>query len=467
MRFHASRWGRWSIAVGLMIALGCGSPDSDSGSSDDQVPDYDVWVARSTDAGATWTAPAALNADAGTDLGHDSFPQLTTDSLGAWVAVWHSNAFADPFRKDWDILVARSTDGGATWAGHAELNTNAGNDAGDDLWPQVTTDGNGIWVAMWYSEDSLGGTIGTDYDVLVARSTDDGVTWSAPAALNTNASTDLGVDEAPQVTTDGQGTWVAVWHSADSLGDTIGTDWDILVARSTDGGVTWTAPAALNTHAASDAEEDSRPQITTDGQGNWVAVWQSTDSLGGAIGTDYDILVAHSTDSGATWTAPAALNANAVSDSGKDARPQVASDGQEQGAWVAVWHSWDSLGDTIGTDWDILVARSTDGGVTWSAPAALNTNASTDLGDDWDPQVTTDGQGAWAAVWVSEDSLGDTIGTDWDILVARSTDDGFTWTAPAALNTNAASDSADDFWPQLTTDAQGTWVAVWGYDDPH
>jgi hypothetical protein len=132
-----------------------------------------------------------------------------------------------------------------------------------------------------------------------------------------------------------------------------------------------------------------------------------------------------------------------------------------------VWHSWDSLGDTIGTDSDILVARSTDDGVTWTEPAALNTDASTDLGDDWDAQVTSGGQGAWAAVWVSDDSLGDTIGTDWDILVAHSTDDGVTWTAPAALNTNAASDRADDFWPQLTTDAQGTWVAVWGYEDPH
>ena len=55
---------------------------------------------------------------------------------------------------------------------------------------------------------------------------------------------------------------------------------------------------------------------------------------------------------------------------------------------------------------------------------------------------------------------------DTDILVAHSTDDGFTWTAPTALNTNAASDAAEDTRPQLTTDAQGTWVAVWGYEDP-
>ena len=140
MRFHVSRWGGWPLAVGLMLALGCGT-DSDSGSSSAY---NDVLVARSTDDGATWTAPAALNRGAKKDRGYDYSPQLTTDSLGTWVAVWWSNAFFDPFGYDFDILMARSTDGGATWTGHAELNTNAGSDGGDDYWPDVTADGQGI-----------------------------------------------------------------------------------------------------------------------------------------------------------------------------------------------------------------------------------------------------------------------------------------------------------------------------------
>ena len=72
-------------------------------------------------------------------------------------------------------------------------------------------------------------------------------------------------------------------------------DYDILYARSTDNGVTWTDPAALNTNAATDTGDDTRPQVTTDGAGNWIAVWESRDdlsSVGGAIGTDYDILYA-------------------------------------------------------------------------------------------------------------------------------------------------------------------------------
>jgi len=151
--------------------------------------------------------------------------------------------------------------------------------------------------------------------------------FGGPDTLNTNAAIDSGNDEVPQITTDGIGNWIAVWDSSDSLGGTIGGDFDILVARSTDNGATWTAPAALNTNAASDSGQDFEPQVTTDGIGNWVAVWLSSDTLGVTIGTDFDILVSRSTDNGATWSAPAALNTNAGSDSGTDEFPQVTTDG--------------------------------------------------------------------------------------------------------------------------------------------
>jgi hypothetical protein len=278
--------------------------------------------------------------------------------------------------------------------------------------------------------------------------------WSYPAALNTNAAIDLGGDWHPQVTTDGAGHWVAVWDSNDSLGGTIGTDYDILVARSTNNGATWTAPAALNTNAATDSGGDYNPQVTTDGAGHWLAVWDSNENLGGTIGTDWDILVARSTDNGATWSNPAALNTNAATDSGYDWYPQVTTDGA--GHWVAVWASSESLGGTIGTDYDILVARSTNNGATWTAPAALNTNAATDSWDDWEPQVTTDGAGNWVAVWQSNDSLGGTIGMDYDILYATEsgadTDgDGFDDSVEAHVGTdpldNCPDDPSDDAWP--------------------
>jgi hypothetical protein len=389
---------------------------------------------------------------------------VATDGGGNWVAVWDSrDSLGGTIGTDGDILVSRSTGDGATWTPPTALNTNATTDSGFDWDPRVTTDGGGHWVAVWWSEETLGGTIGADDDILVSRSEDNGATWTPPTALNTNAGTDSGGDWFPRVVTDGEGNWVAVWHSRENLDGTIGTDGDILVSRSTDSGVTWTAPAALNTNAATDSGLDYYPDLTTDGGGNWVAVWDSWDSLEGTIGTDSDILVSRSTDSGVTWTAPAPLNTNAATDSGDDLNPKVTTDGE--GNWVAVWWSEETLGGTIGTDYDILVSRSTDNGTTWTAPVPLNTNADSDSGGDQNPEVATDGGGNWVAVWDSWDSLGGTIGMDSDILVSRSTDRGATWAPPAALNTNAATDSGHDLRPKVTTDGRGNWVAVWWTDE--
>ena len=129
----------------------------------------------------------------------------------------------------------------------------------------------------------------------MARSTDHGATWTYPQPLNSNAATDSGFDWYPEVTTDGAGHWVAVWRSSDDLGGTMGTDEDILMARSTDHGASWTYPEPLNCNADSDSGWDYEPVITTDGAGRWVAVWYSDDTLGGSIGFDTDILAARST----------------------------------------------------------------------------------------------------------------------------------------------------------------------------
>ena len=49
--------------------------------------------ARSTDNGATWTAHAILNMNAGSDDRCDEAPQVITNGYGNWLAVWHSRIY--------------------------------------------------------------------------------------------------------------------------------------------------------------------------------------------------------------------------------------------------------------------------------------------------------------------------------------------------------------------------------------
>jgi hypothetical protein len=431
-------------------------------------------VARDAPPACAWSYPTPLNEAVG-DWFSEFSPQVASDGLGNWVAVWYRTAppYSGP---DSDVLVARSTNNGASWTAEAILNSND-TEYYDDRSPDVTTDGAGNWVAVWCSEENifdpnLNAYIGGDYDILLARSTDNGASWSDSVALNTNAADDPypSHDYGPHVAADGQGNWVTVWPTTNSLDDTIGTDLDILVAHSTDNGVTWTAPTVLNSNADKDSADDRDVQVTTDGGGNWVTVWGTNEqNLGGYyIGNDYDVLISRSTDNGTTWTDPAVLNPNAAADSGSDWDPQVATDGG--GNWVAVWDSNEAnVGSGIGTDKDILVVRSTDGGANWTGPAALNTNAATDSRGDGSPQVTSVG-GSWVAVWSSAENLldpnlNDYIGEDSDILLSSSWDNGASWTDPAVLNPNAAADSGSDWDAQVATDGGGNWVAVWNSDD--
>ncbi|NUM54968.1 MAG: exo-alpha-sialidase [Candidatus Hydrogenedentes bacterium] len=344
--------------------------------------------------------------------------------------------------------------GSGFFSGPALLNMNGATDSALDISPVVRTDCAGHWIAVWDTDGIMDGTPAVDLDLLVARSVDNGVTWTPPAALNTNAATDTGDDGVPLLATDKLGNWVAVWHSNDPLGGTIGADPDILVSRSTDNGASWTPPVALNATAGGDTANDYTGGLATDGLGHWVATWQSNNSLGGSIGTDNDILLARSSDNGATWTAPAALNTNAGTDDANDQGPVVATD--ESGVWVAARVTADK--GSLGTDRDILTAHSTDNGVTWTDPAPLNTDAATDMDDDTDPVIAADGLGNWIAAWTAAGKSG----SDFDILIARSEDNGASWTDPQPLNTDAASDGAqDDRYHDVISDGMGHWVAVW------
>ncbi len=384
-----------------------------------------------------FTAPALLNAPQDTAM--DTAPAIAGDGQGVWIVAWHADVDTSSDEEAFDILISRSTDNGQTWSDPPTAPP-LSNGTTNDLHPSLATDGEGNWVLVWQSgnaEDDV------DFDIKVSQSTDNGQTWSNATVLNTNGNIDEGNDYFPAVATDAQGAWLAAWSSGENLSTTLGTDFDILFAMSTNNGASWTDPQSLNTDADTDDESDILPRVAADGLGTWVATWAQSADV---------IFVARSTDNGSTWSDPEPL-----ADEDFYIGSDVATDGA--GTWLVMWATYD-VGTTA-----VDVARSVDNGATWNPAASPQPSDGNNPMGSYFPSLATDGAGTWIGVWSTEpssgvgfsyDADGLLYGNDLSVLISQSTDDGPSWTQPVPI----INDFESSF-PFIASDRSGGWLVAW------
>jgi hypothetical protein len=129
------------------------------------------WVTRSTDGGKTWSPRVRV------DMG-EACPccrtGLATAGDGTLYMAWR-HVFAGSIR---DVVVARSTDRGATWSEPVRVHADDWKfDACPHAGPAIATDAKGtLHVTWWTGKEGSAG-------VFYAQSTDSGKTFSAPVPL--------------------------------------------------------------------------------------------------------------------------------------------------------------------------------------------------------------------------------------------------------------------------------------------
>lgn len=403
-------------------------------------------------------APSPINSNADTDnpddtADSDNSPATAAGDSGTWISVWSSNNSSGGIGSDSDILFSRSTDSGASWSAPAALDPGAGLDGGfADSQPDVAYGSGGVWIAVWTSTNDLGGPIGSDNDILASVSVDDGVTWSAPTFVNSDASSDSAAtsgDILPTVVAGSGSEWVVAWNKNE------GTSGSQFFASSTNNGSSWSTRTALGIGGNSDGQGIS---VGYNGS-KYVAAWSSTNTLGGTIGADTDILSTSITAGSFTVGSLVVVNSGAAGDGATDSDrfPDLAISGSNV---VVAWQR--RLG--ISGDLDVFSSSSADGGATWSPMTAVNSNEAGDLGDDERVSLAYDGD-MLVAVWSSNDEVGKTIKTDDDILVATSSDDGGSWSAVTHLASTAVKDKGGDENPDVATDGAGTWLVAYESKD--
>jgi len=243
-------------------------------------PTNSVLVSQSSDGGDTWSEPTTLIVDTSLFNFNDK-ESITADPTDAnyVYAVWDRSRFPSDranlnalrsfaFRSD--IMFSRTTNGGASWeSARAIFNPKA---LEFTIANQIVVLPDGTLVDVFANFKGSGFNAPGVF-VEVIRSTDKGVTWSEPIAIDhlrtvgvTDPDTGQGVrtgDIIPDIAVDpNNGTLYVVWQDSRFSG---GVHDDIAFSQSTDGGLTWSPAVKINQTTNNAAAFTASVHVAADG----------------------------------------------------------------------------------------------------------------------------------------------------------------------------------------------------------
>jgi hypothetical protein len=310
--------------------------------------------------------------------------------------------------------------------------------AGEQHQPAIAVTEDGVIYVVWtdFRNDPDGPGVGDDEnDIYFAKSTDGGLTFSESVLVSNDNTT--GDNYAPKVTTDSNDNIYVVWH------DNRNGNWDVYFAKSTNGGVSFSA----NVQVVDDPDTQYEADLAIDNEGDIYVTWNHLYTDGGG-NTDYDIYFAKSTDGGQSFNSPVKVN------DGADWQYKSSLKVGPSGAIYVTWTDRRNSGIS-----DIYFAKSTDGGATFSANVRVNSY--TDYSQGY-PELTLDDAENIYVVW-NDGRRYWTEGYN-DIYFAKSTDKGGNFTGDFRVNDADISNTIQYLYPSLSVTGGGRIYVSW-WDD--
>ncbi|MEZ6186655.1 MAG: exo-alpha-sialidase [Planctomycetota bacterium] len=396
-----------AAATGVVLVdsrtLECDSPLGPLGPADVEVNQANCYGARSSEAYffEGWEDPSSTMVDVPGGTTSASVPSLVALPGGALACAW-----IDRRTVQYAVRVARSEDGGRTWSASVVVDDEASVTKSQ---PKLAAGPGGALALVWQA-DAI--------PLYVARSADGGRTWSA----RVRADDDSGRKYGHSLAFAGGGGLVCAWTNLTR----------VRVARSVDG-TTWSAGADVD---AGTVGNQANPSLAPLSAGLACLYSQSVPE---GTTSRTELILAKSADGGVSWTR-SRVDDDPGFVSGHKRFPTLLE--LPGGGLVCAWKSprFDR----------VRVARSVDGGLSWSASQELEA-----LEEHSRPTLVSDSGGAVICCWQAE--RGDPgVG---DIASARSLDGGQTWSAPLRVDDGPELQHQGD--PSLVSLAGGTLVCAW------
>lgn len=390
------------------------------------VTDAPVRISATTPFDATCTGAASgdivyLNAEV------EPYVAVNPRDPGNWIATWQQDRWSGGSANG--LITATTFDGGATWTRTAiPFSHCAGGDAGNggdyqratDPWVTFAPDGAAFQMALASTGGSF--TAGAANAMLVSRSTDGGRTWGPVSTLIRDGSQFF--NDKNSITADPTDPRYvyAVWDRLAAAGGG-----PAMLARSSDGGATW--EGARTIYDPGQRSQTIGNVVAVLPNGTVVDVFTRIDSpVGAPASASLNAIV--SADKGGSWTGPFRIaDALAVGARDPDTGAPIRDGANLPQVAVApnghLWVAWQDARFSGGAHDGIALARSTDGGQTWSAPVQVNSAPSAQA---FTPSVHVTANGTIGVTYYDlRSNTGDAATLPTELILARSLD-GTRWT---------------------------------------